>query len=162
MIAGAAALGWWFVPFLAGLAGGAAARYGRWRKRAAVPAAVVVAAAGWALPLAWLAAEGRPVGATARVVAALAGLPPHAAVAIAVTLLVAVLQALAGLWVGWSLMPRPGLLLESHPDAGRPPGAAAGNRRPAARRPRAGGQPAAIRGPGGQLVPARAHGRLVG
>ena len=66
-----------------------------------------MAAAGWAVPLAWLAGQGRPVGATARVVAALAGLPPHAAVAIAVTLLVAVLQALAGLWLGWSLGPSP-------------------------------------------------------
>jgi len=108
VIAAAAAIGWWFVPFLAGLAGGAAARAGRWRKRVAVPAAVVVAAAGWAVPLAWLDWQGRPVGATARVVAALAGLPAHAAVAIAVTLLVAVLQALAGLWLGWSLVPRPG------------------------------------------------------
>jgi hypothetical protein len=41
------------------------------------------------------------------VVAALAGLPPHAPVAIAVTLLVAVLQALAGLWLAWALVPKP-------------------------------------------------------
>ena len=106
-IAAAAALGWRFVPFLAGLAGGAAAGRplaearggpgGRGRGRGRM---------GGAAGLAGQA--GPPVGATARVVAALAGLPPHAAVAIAVTLLVAVLQALAGLWLGWSLVPRPG------------------------------------------------------
>ena len=36
----------------------------------------------------------------------LAGLPPHASVAIVATLLVAVLQTLAGLWLTWALIPR--------------------------------------------------------
>jgi hypothetical protein len=107
ILAAGAVAGWWFLPFVAGLAGGIAARGGRWRRRVAVPAAVLVAAAGWAVPLAWLAAEGRPVSGTARVVAALAGLPAYAAVALALTLLVAVLQMLAGLWLGWCLVPRP-------------------------------------------------------
>jgi hypothetical protein len=40
------------------------------------------------------------------VFAALAGLPPHAVVAIAATLVVAALQALAGLWLTWALIPR--------------------------------------------------------
>ena len=106
LIALGAAAGWWFLPFLAGLAGGAAARYGRWRLRVALPAAALVAAAGWAIPLGWQAVHGPRSGATARVVAALAGLPPHASVAIAATLLVAVLQALAGLWLTWALIPR--------------------------------------------------------
>jgi hypothetical protein len=106
VIALGAAAGWWFLPFVAGLAGGAAARYGRWRLRVALPAVALVAALGWALPLGWQAARGAPVRATARVVAALAGLPPHAFVAIAATLLVAVLQALAGLWLTWALIPR--------------------------------------------------------
>ena len=106
LIALGAAAGWWFLPFVAGLAGGAAARYGRWRLRVAVPAAALVAAAGWAIPLGWQALHGAPVRATARVVAALAGLPPHASVAIAATLIVAVLQALAGLWLTWALIPR--------------------------------------------------------
>ena len=107
LIALGAAAGWWFLPFVAGLAAGAAARYGRWRLRAALPAAALVAAIGWAIPLGWQALHGAPVRATARVVAALAGLPPHAVVAIAATLVVAVLQALAGLWLTWTLIPRP-------------------------------------------------------
>jgi hypothetical protein len=107
LIALGAAAGWWFLPFAASLAGGAAARYGRWRLRVAVPAAALAAAIGWSIPLGWQAAHGAPVRATARVVAALAGLPPHASVAIAATLLVAVLQALAGLWLAWSLIPKP-------------------------------------------------------
>jgi hypothetical protein len=107
LIALGAAVGWWFLPLLAGLAGGVAARYGRWRLRVALPAAALVAAAGWSIPLGWQAAHGAPVRATARVVAALAGLPAHASVAIAATLLVAVLQALAGLWLAWALVPKP-------------------------------------------------------
>ena len=75
LIALGAAVGWWFLPLLAGLAGGIAARYGRWRLRVALPAAALVAAAGWGIPLGWQAAHGAPVRATARVVAALAGLP---------------------------------------------------------------------------------------
>jgi hypothetical protein len=41
------------------------------------------------------------------VVAALAGLPPHAAAAMVVTAAVAVIQGLAGLWLGRALTPRP-------------------------------------------------------
>jgi hypothetical protein len=106
LIALGAAAGWWFLPFVAGLAAGAAARYGRWRLRVALPATALVAAIGWAIPLGWQALHGAPVRATARVVAALAGLPPHAVVAIAATLVVAALQALAGLWLTWALIPR--------------------------------------------------------
>jgi hypothetical protein len=105
-IAGGAVIGWWFVPFLAGLAAGIASRLGNWRMRATLVATVVVAAAGWAIPLCWQVASGLPVGATARVVAALAGLPAYAAVAIVITLLVAVIQALAGLWLGRAVFPR--------------------------------------------------------
>jgi len=106
VIAGGAAIGWWFVPFLAGLAAGVATRLGNWRLRATLLATVIVAAAGWAIPLCWQAASGEPVGATARVVAALAGLPAYAALAITVTLLVAVIQALAGLWLARAAFPR--------------------------------------------------------
>jgi len=45
------------------------------------------------------ALSGAPAGATARILAALAGLPPHAAVGVAATLLVGVLQALVALWL---------------------------------------------------------------
>jgi ABC-type uncharacterized transport system permease subunit len=107
VIAGGSAFGWWFVPFVAGVAAGIAARYGRWRLRVALVAVPLVAAAGWAIPLSVSAWRGSAVGATARVVAALAGLPPHAVTAIAVTLLVAVIQALLGLWLGRTLSPRP-------------------------------------------------------
>jgi hypothetical protein len=106
VIASGAAFGWWFVPFAAGVAAGIAARYGGLRMRVTVLAVTLMAAAGWGIPLWWQAWRGAPVGATARVVAALAGLPPHAAVAAAVTLLVAVIQAIAGLWLGRALSPR--------------------------------------------------------
>ena len=107
VIAGGSAFGWWFVPFVAGVAAGITARYGRWRLRVALVAVTLTAAAGWGFPLWWSAWRGSAVGATARVVAALAGLPPHAAVAIAATLLVAAIQALFGLWLGRALSPRP-------------------------------------------------------
>jgi hypothetical protein len=105
IVAAGALLGWWFMPFLAGLAAGLAARYGRWRLRVTLPATVAVAAVGWGAALWWLVRGGLPEGAVAREIAALAGLPPHAAVAVAVTLLVAVIQAVAGLWLGRALAP---------------------------------------------------------
>jgi hypothetical protein len=108
LIAAGALVGWWFLPFLAGLAGGVASRYGRWRLRAALPAAVLVAVAGWGAALWWLTLRGLPEGAVARVIAALAGLPAQAAVAIAVMLLVAAIQAALGLWLGRALAPRRG------------------------------------------------------
>ena len=60
LIALGAVAGWWFLPFVAGLAGGAAARYGRWRLRVALPAAALVAAVGWGIPLGWQAASRGP------------------------------------------------------------------------------------------------------
>ena len=111
VIAVGALVGWWFVPFLAGLAGGVASRAGGWRLRVALPAAVLAAAAGWGAALGWLALRGLPEAAVARVIAALAGLPAHAAAAIAVTLLVAAIQAAAGLWLGRALAPGPARLV---------------------------------------------------
>ncbi len=106
IVAAGALAGWWFLPFLAGLAAGLAVRLGRLRLRAALAAALAVAAAGWGAALAWLALrDGLPEVAVARSIAALAGLPASAAVAIAVTLLVAVVQAAAGLWLGRALAP---------------------------------------------------------
>jgi hypothetical protein len=107
VIGGGTSLGWWFMPFVVGAVAGVAARYGRWRLRVALLAVTLMAAAGWGIPLGWSAWRGSAVGATARVVAALAGLPPHAAVAIAATLLVAAIQSLFGLWLGRALSPRP-------------------------------------------------------
>ena len=106
IVAAGALAGWWFLPFLAGLATGLAARYGRLRLRATLPAAVAVAAVGWGAALAWLAVrDGLPEVTVARSIAALAGLPASAAVAIAVALVVAALQAAVGLWLGRALAP---------------------------------------------------------
>jgi len=106
VVAAGALAGWWFLPFLAGLGTGLAARYGRLPLRATLPAAVAVASAGWGAALAWLALrDGLPEMSVARSIAALAGLPASAAVAIAVTLLVAALQAVVGLWLGRALAP---------------------------------------------------------
>lgn len=104
VIAVAAEFGAWFVPFAAGLIIGLATRRASWRLRHTVPAVLVMALAGWGLPLLWQAVRGEPIGATARVVAALAGLPPHAVVGVVFTLLVAGLQALAGLWLGRAVL----------------------------------------------------------
>ena len=106
IVAVGALAGWWFLPFLAGLGTGLAAHYGRLRLRATLPAAVAVAVAGWGAALAWLALrDGLPEVTVARSIATLAGLPASAAVAIAVTLMVAALQAAAGLWLGRALTP---------------------------------------------------------
>ena len=94
--------GLWFAPFALGLLLGALAR----RARGVVLLVTGGAVAGWAMTL-WIAAlNSLPVGATARTIAALAGLPPYAAVAIAVTLLLAAIQALAGLWLARAVFPR--------------------------------------------------------
>lgn len=98
--------GLWFMPFVAGLLAGLAGPRAGWRLRWTLLALALAAAAGWAAPLWWSALRGSPVGATARVLAALAGLPAHAVTGIAATLLVAVIQAVAGLWPGWVLAPR--------------------------------------------------------
>jgi hypothetical protein len=106
IVAVGALAGWWFLPFLAGLAAGLAIRLGRLRLRTALTAAAAVAAAGWGAALAWLALrDGLPEVAVGRSIAALAGLPASAAAAIAVTLLVAVVQAAVGLWLGRALAP---------------------------------------------------------
>jgi hypothetical protein len=105
-IAGSASAGLWFVPFIIGVLAGFAMFLGRWRLRVTLPAAAAMAVAGWGIPLGLAARRGQPEGATARVVAALLGLPPHAAVGVAVTLLVAAVQALVGAWLGMTLAPR--------------------------------------------------------
>jgi hypothetical protein len=105
VVAATALLGLWFMPFLAGLAAGIAARAGHWRLRVSLPAVILLGAAGWGAALWWLVLHQLPEGAVAREIAALAGLPPHAPVAIVVTLLVAAIQAAAGLWLGRALAP---------------------------------------------------------
>src|SRR5262249_44986086 len=46
IVAAGALAGWWFLPFLTGLAGGLAAPYGRWRLRGSLPAVLLGAPAG--------------------------------------------------------------------------------------------------------------------
>ena len=107
VIAAGAEIGWWFVPFLAGLAVGLLLARRGWRLRYTVPAVLAMALIGWGVPLYWPAVvQGQPAGATARVIAALAGVPPYAFAGVLVTLLVAVLQAVAGLWLGRALTPQ--------------------------------------------------------
>jgi MFS transporter, DHA3 family, macrolide efflux protein len=96
VIAAGARLGFWFVPFIVGAALGLTAR---WRRRRIVATVAAVAVAGWAIPLAWPALQGMPVAATARTTAALAGLPASAGLMLAVTLLLGVIQAFAGVWL---------------------------------------------------------------
>ncbi len=66
--------------------------------------AAAAAAGGWLVVLWLVALRGLPVGATARAVGALAGLPPYAGVAVAVTLLLAALPVLAGAWLARAVM----------------------------------------------------------
>jgi hypothetical protein len=104
---GAAAVGLWFAPLIIGAITGLAARWGAWRLRRTVPAVLFMGAGGWGAVLIGYTLRGLPVGATARAIAAIAGLPPLAAVAIAATLAVAGLLGLGGLWLGRALTPRP-------------------------------------------------------
>jgi hypothetical protein len=105
-IAAGAAVGLWFAPFVVGLLTGISVRWGAWRLRVTIPATAAMALIGWGILLWWPALHGEPSGAVARVVAALAGLPPHAAVGIALALLLAVIQAVVGLWLGRAVAPR--------------------------------------------------------
>jgi len=104
-------LGAWWVPFPVGVAVGVLGVTG-WVGRGGVLAATAGAALGWALPLAAMALASLPVGATARAIAALAGLPAHAGVAVAVTLLLAALQVLAGAWLARAVSPGRGVARE--------------------------------------------------
>lgn len=106
VLAAGAAAGWWFLPYLAGLAAGFAAGAGRWRPRPMLAAAAAMAVTGWAVPLCWLALHGRVGTAQAGAAAAAAGLPAQPLAGVAVTLLAAAGQALAGAWLGWTLLPR--------------------------------------------------------
>jgi hypothetical protein len=99
-IALGAAAGLWFLPFVVGLVTGLANRLGQWRLRVLLPVTAVMAAAGWGVALTWPVLHGQPYGATARVIAALAGLPALAVTGFAAALLVAAVQAVIGGWLG--------------------------------------------------------------
>ncbi|MFJ4190560.1 hypothetical protein [Kitasatospora sp. NPDC089509] len=95
---------WWFAPFVVGLGLGLVTAWRgspmRTRLRTALLITLLATTAGWALPLLLRAAAGEPVVGTARTTAALAGLPALGWLLIAVTLLLAALQGLTGLWLG--------------------------------------------------------------
>jgi|HubBroStandDraft_1064217.scaffolds.fasta_scaffold03425_5 hypothetical protein len=101
-----AMLGLWFVPLVIGVLTGIAAGWAVWPLRVTAPVVVLMSAGGWGAALWAYSLRGQPVGATARVIAAIAGLPAHAVVAIGATLAVSVLLGLAGLWLGRALTPR--------------------------------------------------------
>jgi hypothetical protein len=105
VIALAAVAGGWFAPFAVGLLAGLGVRFGGWRARTMLTAVSAMAVAGWAIPLALMALRGEPAGAVARVIAALVRLPGYAAAGVALTLLIALVQALAGFWLGRALAP---------------------------------------------------------
>jgi hypothetical protein len=90
-----AGFGLWWLPFAAGIVAGAC----RWRTRSALGLVLLAVLVGWGAALWWPALSGAPAGATARVIAALAGLPPHAAVGVAATLLLGLAQALVAVWL---------------------------------------------------------------
>jgi hypothetical protein len=102
VVAATAWAGLWFVPFAAGVAAGVASL--RWRRM--VLLAVAGSVTGYLLPIWIMALRGLPVGATGRAIAGLGGLPPHAAVTVVATLLLAALQALVGAWLARSVLPR--------------------------------------------------------
>jgi hypothetical protein len=107
VMTGGAVVGLWFAPFAVGVLSGVVNWIGGWRARVMAAAVTAMAVVGWGVPLWWPALHGRPSGATARVIAALLSLPAYAFVGIVLALLVAVVQALAGLWLGRVLTPRP-------------------------------------------------------
>jgi hypothetical protein len=63
VIAGGAAAGLWFAPFIVGLAAGLASPIAGWRSRVLVPAVAAAAIAGWGIALWWPALHGAPAGA---------------------------------------------------------------------------------------------------
>jgi hypothetical protein len=100
IVALAAAAQLWYGPFVVGAALGFLRPV---RARGATLCAVAASLLGWTAPLVWRALRGEPVVATARVAAALAGLPPAGWLVIAAALLVALAQGLLGVWLGRSL-----------------------------------------------------------
>ncbi len=107
VIVGATVLGWWFVPFVAGLAAGLANRVAGWRPIIAVPAVGAMALAGWGIPLLWENFPGgQAYGAIAREFALL-GLAAGSGAVLVLTLVLGVAQALAGYWLARAVTPRP-------------------------------------------------------
>jgi hypothetical protein len=118
LIMGGAAIGWWFMPFVIGLLAGAANWVGRWPSKVAVPAVVIAALVGWAVPLAYSMARGQWYETTARITARQAGIPGTAAAGVTLSVAIAAAQAVVGYWLGRAITPRPARYLA----AGQAPG----------------------------------------
>lgn len=99
-------VGAWWVPFVIGVAAGLPTAKWSPLSRGGVLPAVVGAVIGWLIPVWVLALRGQPVGATARAIAGLAGLPPYVGVTIAVLALLAALQVWVGTWLARAVFPK--------------------------------------------------------
>jgi hypothetical protein len=106
VIAVATAVGLVFAPLLAGVCLGFANRAGSWPPRIALPAVAAMAGAGWILPFLVGSAHGTPGGGLTSAAAAVTGLPADAAGVAALTMLIAIVQALAGYFFAGVIMPR--------------------------------------------------------
>ncbi len=106
LVALGSAIGLWYLPFAAGVLLGVATGFGRPGRAVSVAGLLLLGPVAWGAVLAAMSWHGAAIGATARIAAALAGLPAFAALTIALTLLIALVQAAAGLWLGRALTPR--------------------------------------------------------
>jgi hypothetical protein len=106
LVAWGSVIGLWYLPFTAGVLLGVATRLGRLGLIAGATGLVLLGPGAWGAVLAAMTLHGEAIGATARIAAAIAGLPPLAALTVILTLLIASLQAIAGLWLGRALTPR--------------------------------------------------------
>jgi hypothetical protein len=98
--------GAWFLPYAAGLLAGFVTGAGSWRLRVTLAAVTTAAIVGWGVPLGWPALHGQPSAGPARAVAVLTGRPTSPLAGLAASLLVAVVQALTGAWLGRVFSPR--------------------------------------------------------
>jgi hypothetical protein len=103
VVAASTAVGPWFAPFALGVFLGVLGMVRNLRASTALWCGAGAAALGWAVPLVVRAVAGEAVVATARVAGAMIGLPAVGWLFIVVTLLIAVLQAMIGAWLGRSL-----------------------------------------------------------
>jgi hypothetical protein len=100
VVAGGAWFEQWYLPLAAGIVAGFLAGRRRVGFVRTAGLSVLLGPVAWAAVLVLRFLHGDALGATGRTVSALAGLPEIAVVTPAVALLVALVQALAGAWLG--------------------------------------------------------------
>lgn len=93
-------LGLWFAPVVVGLLAGIGTGLRRSRWPAAYGLVVLAAVLGWLLPLGLRAVAGQPVMGAANTTADLAGFAGAGGIVVVATVLVALLQAVVGTWLG--------------------------------------------------------------